>query len=125
MIFRFLKFIPSEYLYRKNSIRDITRDGINYKLDISNIVDHYLYCGAKDTGYAPIIDVIEKAAIILDICANSGTTSLFFANLNSKARIFSFEPHPDTFKRAQENIRINRFKNAQLINIGLSAKKKP
>ena len=59
----------------------------------------------------------------MDIGANIGTTSLFFANLNSKARIFSFEPHPDTFKRAQENIRINKFKNVQLINIGLGEKK--
>ena len=119
----FRKLIPPNYLYKNCSFRNVTRDGINYKLDISNVVDHFLYYGIKDFCYDSIIDTIKNAKVILDIGANIGSTSLFYASINSKAKIIGFEPHLKTFKRAIENIELNNFKNIELINIGLGEKK--
>jgi FkbM family methyltransferase len=117
------KFVPPNYLYKKESFRTITRENIKYKLDISNVVDHYLYFGLEDPVYTSVLETIQNAKTILDIGANIGTTSLYFASLNAKANIISFEPHPDTFKRAEENIKLNSFRNIELLNIGLGEQK--
>lgn len=117
------KLIPPNYLYKKDSFRHVTRKGIKYNLDISNVVDHYLFYGIEDSSYKPVLRELKKAKVILDIGANIGTTSLFFASINPNAQIISFEPHPDTFKRAVENIKLNNFQNIDLINIGLGEKK--
>lgn len=116
------KLIPPNYLYAKNSLREIRRNGVNYKLDISNVVDHYLYFGYQDLSYNSIIDEIQKSKVILDIGANIGTTMLFFARLNPKAQIIAFEPHPRTYLRAKENLELNDFKNINLLNLGVGIK---
>jgi hypothetical protein len=95
----FKKLIPPDYLYKKNSFRYVTKEGINYKLDISNVVDHYLYYGNKDASYLCVLDAIKNSKVILDISANIGSISLYFASINPEAQIVSFEPHPDTFMR--------------------------
>ena len=115
----FKKLIPPDYLYKKGSFRYVTRDGINYKLDISNVVDHYLYYGNKEADYQSVLETIKKSGVILDIGANIGSISLYFASINSNAQILSFEPHPDTFSIAKENIKLNTFNNIKLLNIGL------
>lgn len=117
------KLIPPDYLFKSGTYRTVVRNGIKYKLDISHVVDHFLYWGMNDTGYLSVLTDIKKAHNILDIGANIGTTSLYFASLNTKAGIYAFEPHPDIFKRAHENIQLNSFSNIQLINLGLGEKK--
>lgn len=119
----FRKLIPPDYLYDKGSFRYISRDGIQYKLDLSNVVDHYLYFGIRDASFAHVLTELKKATVILDIGANIGTTSLYFASLNPSAKIIGFEPHPDNYARALENFRLNQFKNIQLKNIGLGSQK--
>ena len=119
----FQKLVPPDYLYKKNSLRSVTREGIKYKLDISNVVDHYVYYGFKDANYDSILPDLKNAQVILDIGANVGVTSMFFASINSKARIISFEPHPDTFKKAIENLKLNTFRNIEIINTGLGEKR--
>ena len=120
--FRFFKkLIPPDYLYKKNSFRYVKRGDINYKLDISNVVDHFLYFGIKDANYDSILDSLKNSKIILDIGSNIGNTSLFFASINPMAQIFAFEPHPEIFEKANENIKANKFQNIQLLNIGLGA----
>lgn len=119
----FRKLIPPDYLYRKGSYRLVTRGTITYKLDISNVVDHYLYFGIADANYSSIESNIRNASVILDIGANIGTTSLYFASMNQQAQILAFEPHPQTFARAKENVELNLFKNIDLVNIGLGEKK--
>ncbi len=62
-------------------------------------------------------------SIIFDIGANIGSTALFFANLNPQAKIIAFEPHPTMHNKALENIKLNNFKNIELLNKGLGAQK--
>lgn len=117
------KLVPPDYLYKQGSYRYVKRNGLNLKLDISHVVDHYLYFGNKDADYSSIRDTILKAKCIFDIGANIGTTSLYFASLNPDAKIYSFEPHPGSYGRAIENISLNEYKNIEVLNTGLGDKK--
>lgn len=113
------KLIPPNYLYKKGSIREISRNGINYSLDISQVVDHYLYFGYKDNLFNYVKKDIENSLIIFDVGANIGTTSLFFSKLNTKSKVFSFEPHPDTFVKLEKNVGLNNFSNLNIYQLGL------
>ncbi|MCS7074324.1 MAG: FkbM family methyltransferase [Bacteroidia bacterium] len=115
----FKKMIPPEYLYPKPSWRTVQHNGSTLLLDISNVVDHGLYWGFPEPGYALILDTLRSAQVILDIGANIGSSALFFASQNPTAQILAFEPHPDTFQRAIENIRLNAYQNIELFNVGL------
>jgi FkbM family methyltransferase len=59
-------------------------------------------------------------SIVMDIGAFSGVYSLVAANANSKIDIYSYEPHPGTFKMLEKNIQSNNFKNIYLNNYALS-----
>lgn len=117
------KLIPPNYLYKKGSYRTIVRNGIKYKLDISNVVDHLTYFGFQDNCYDSVIKNIKSSEIILDIGANIGTTALFFAKKNPNAEIIAFEPHPDTFLRLQGNINNNKPNKIKIQEIGIGKKK--
>jgi FkbM family methyltransferase len=115
--------VPPNYLYKKYSARNVNRQGINYILDISKVVDHNIYFGYKESGYNNVLEDLKTASTIFDIGANIGNSSLFYSSINPKAQILAFEPHPDTFKRAKENLQLNKFSNIHLLNIGLGEKK--
>lgn len=115
----FLRLVPSEQFYKKGSLRAINKNGINYNLDISNIVDNYIYFGVPDRTFDSVVNKIKEARVILDVGANIGSTALMFARLNPNAVIYAFEPHNVTYKRALRNISINKFKNIELIQKGL------
>lgn len=36
------KIVPPEYLYKKGAWREFEEEGVHYRLDISNVVDHYV-----------------------------------------------------------------------------------
>jgi len=116
------KLVPPNYLFKKGNYRIVSRNGIRYKLDISNVVDHSFYYNLELPSYHSIIDHIKNAKVILDIGGNIGTSALYYANQNSGARILSFEPHPVTFIQAKENISLNKFSNIEMINVGLGPK---
>ena len=113
------KIIPANYLFSKGTNRSVTRDGINLNLDISNVVDHYLYFGLTDSHYDSVLEDIKKSKVIFDIGANIGATALYFAHINPDAEVYACEPHPDTYKKARENLQLNDCKNITLMNIGL------
>lgn len=117
------KLIPPDYLYPLGSSRRTKRNGIQFDLDISHVVDHAIYYGYPEEGMKQMEPVIKNAKTIVDIGANIGATALHFARLNPQAKVFAFEPHPKTFGRATRNIGLNPFNNIQLINLGLGAKK--
>ena len=117
------KLIPPDYLYQNGTFRKVTREGINYNLDISHVVEHYIYFGISDSDYSTLIDSIQNAKVILDIGANICSKSMLFSTLNPSARILSFEPHPVTYKKALANLKLNHFENIELHNLGLGDKK--
>lgn len=115
------KLVPPDYLYRNGSFRRTTINGISYLLDISNVVEHLVYFRLAPENFQPVEEKLRTARVVFDVGANIGSTALYFARQNPSARIFSFEPHPDTFQKTQTNVRLNAFENITLFNLGLGA----
>lgn len=119
----FSKFIPSNYLYKKGSIRNVTRNNINLELDISEYVDHFLYYGLKENSFENLNSYIKKGDVIFDVGANNGHTSLVFSQqIGNDGKIYSFEPDNINYKRAEKNIQLNNVKNIQLLKYGIGSK---
>lgn len=65
----------------------------------------------------------QNDSIVVDLGANIGNHTLFFANELHAGKVISFEPVPDTFKILQKNIQLNNLEDkVELHNEGLSDK---
>lgn len=64
---------------------------------------------------------INERAVVIDIGANIGISSLFFSTLSGVEKIYSFEPVLDTYNQAQYNFSLNEniSKVVQFSNVGL------
>ena len=100
--------------------------------------DLFLYLKKGDTGLtgnyyfglwefsdmAFLIHLIRKDELFIDVGANLGSYSQLASGL-CKAKAIAFEPVPATFKRLQENIKVNQLTGrVKPINIALSDQKK-
>lgn len=66
---------------------------------------------------------VKKNAVILDIGANLGNHTVFFAKECGAKKIYAFEPTRETFLILEENIRINNLDRiVAAMNIALGAK---
>lgn len=67
---------------------------------------------------------IKKGDVILDIGANIGNHSLYWASKGKAKKIYAFEPLPEIFDILKTNIEINNLQRKVIpFNIGLSNKK--
>ncbi len=67
---------------------------------------------------------IKKNPVILDIGANIGNHSVYWALESSTKRIYSFEPIKETFNILKKNVEINGLSNKiKIFNVGLSNQK--
>ncbi len=108
--------------YEFETFRVVKRKESILKLDISNGVDHFIYFKKRDTSFDFLLNEIKEARTIFDIGGNIGSFALLFEKTNPAATIYSFEPHPYTFKRLKENLDLNH-SNIHACNIGLGDKK--
>ncbi len=68
-------------------------------------------------------EVIKKGDTILDIGANIGFHTLYFAELTGETgKVIAFEPVPTNFAKLTYNVGLNTFKNIELRNIALGNK---
>ncbi len=119
----FVKLIPNNYQYKKNTFKCFTYKNINFRLDIHDYIGHFFYFGCKDIEQSKLMNLINDGDFIIDVGTNYGTSLLQFANLiGGKGRVFGFEPDPTNFEICKQNIQINPFTNLYVENFGLGNK---
>lgn len=62
----------------------------------------------------------KSARTIVDIGANIGTCTIYMSSLFPKAKVYSFEPDPNTFKLLKTNVEKNNQSNITLVNQAVS-----
>lgn len=98
---------------------------VKMNLDLSRLTDCFAYCygiGESDIGYF-ISKISKPNSLIIDVGANIGTATLFFAKKCPNGNIYSFEPSPLMRKVLRENIKINKLKNIKVFPYALSNKR--
>ncbi len=116
------KLLPSNYLYKKNSIRKVTRNGINFCLDISDLVDWFIYFNLNDDSNKKLFELCAKDSIVLDIGTNNGAVLLRLCKIANEGFVFGFEPDPYNYERSLINLGLNDCKNYKVLNTGLGEK---
>jgi FkbM family methyltransferase len=91
-----------------------------------NLTEHFMNITQQKTKkeVSLIVESMNTHQIknILDLGANVGMFSLYFAKLCPDSIIHSFEPVPLTYQVLKKNIEINNFKNIKINNFGISNK---
>lgn len=117
------KMIGGQYLYKTDTLRRCTRNGIHYELHINDYLDHGIYFGLQehvDFNRDSLLKHASKGDVIVDIGANIGDTTLRLAQvLNNNGFVYAFEPSPHVFKRLQTNVGLNGFTNISLYNMAV------
>lgn len=114
------RLVPANTLFPRPSIREVEREGLRFRLDVSNFVDHIVYFGLSDDHHQLFFDRLRPDDCVIDVGANIGAFSLRCAKRVIEGRVFSFEPDPDNYAHAKVNFELNAFKHMRLIHQGLS-----
>ena len=128
--FPFLKIFksPLSKFYKKHLLKNQERgivetevNGIKYKLDLSEYIDSYIYNGNYEMDSNKLVKkYVKHGMIVMDAGANMGYFTLMFAKIVGTGRVYSFEPSVPVFKKMEENIKLNGFRNIIAENKALS-----
>jgi FkbM family methyltransferase len=117
------KMIPNNYQYPKGSIRKVTRNGITYLLDISDLVDWHVYFGIEDLAHNELYKLCAKGNIIFDIGTNIGCVLMNFSKqVGVNGYVYGFEPDRINYKKCMQNLGLNSFHNISVQQCGLGEK---
>ncbi|HEY6504857.1 MAG TPA: FkbM family methyltransferase [Chitinophagaceae bacterium] len=117
------RVIPTNNLYRKGTFRNVVRNGVVYELDISDYQEWMVYFEQKGDAPFNIENYLREDAIIFDIGANIGQTSLTMWKSLKHCRIYSFEPYPETYQKMLKNISLNNARKSIIpVDIALGSK---
>jgi FkbM family methyltransferase len=118
------KFIPNPVLYNFNSVRKVNRGGINYSLDLSCMMQWYVYWDFKAKDREKLYSLVKKGDTVFDVGTNIGETLLNFAKLTGEeGYVYGFEPDEENYNNVQKNISLNSFKNVHVFKKAVSDKK--
>lgn len=118
----FKKLIPPIYFYKRNSIRQVTRNGFRMNLDLSDFIDHNLFFSTDQYhGLDFFVRNLTKGSTVLDIGANNGFYSMILARACPHGKIIAVEPDSNAFERLQRHASINKFENIQCVNKAIGA----
>lgn len=115
------KLIPPEYLYPENSFRTFVRDGITYRVDLSDVIGHALYFFNRYFVPIQLFKLIKEDSIVLDVGANIGTVALRASSIATRGSVYAFEPGATNYAALQQNIALNKLTNIVVINKALGA----
>lgn len=78
------------------------------------------FCEKDEMHIVRRISDIKKPRVFFDIGANEGWYSFHMMSRFPDIQCYSFEPIPDTYRRAKKNLQINGMTTENLFNVGLS-----
>ncbi len=105
-------------------MRSAVRDGIRYELDISCMMQWYVFWGFKEKQRDRLYSLVNERDVVLDVGTNIGETLFHFAQLaGANGFVYGFEPDNSNFANVQKNISLNDFRNIEVFNIGVSDKR--
>jgi FkbM family methyltransferase len=95
----------------------------NVKINLykDSVLSRLIYDGFETVETDYLSSVLAKGDVFIDVGANVGLFGLLASPIvGNEGLVVCFEPSPITFKRLQENVELNKFKNIEIRNIGLS-----
>lgn len=113
------KLVPNPYQYSPGAYRQIHRNGIELRVDISDYIGHYLYFGFYDDAIEKLFALCQSNFNVIDIGSNIGWVALNFAKRSSSGTIIGFEPDPFNYSVCTNNVTLNSFDNLQVLPYGL------
>lgn len=115
------RITPNHTDYSSPAIRRVTRNGVKYSLDISNLVDWYIYFNFTDLPHERFLNAIQAHDTVIDVGANIGLISMRSAIRAKNGAVYSFEPYGKTYERLEYHRKLNDFRNIFTYNIGLGS----
>lgn len=99
-------------------------DGINYELDLSEMIDCAVYIGSYENDVTSYLQShCKRGQVVLDIGANMGAHSLNIAKyVGENGRVYAFEPTQYAFAKLKKNVSLNDFRNIRIYRLALSSK---
>lgn len=114
------KLAPRYYQYRGIELRNCTRNGIRFLVDISSYHGWYVFFYPGGSFPKVLIQMISNGDTVFDIGSNIGEVLLNFAKKTGPSgMVFGFEPYPPTFNDLKTNVELNHFSNVDINNIAL------
>ena len=105
------KLVPLSNEYSVGEYRNVMRDGVLYRLDISDYVQWSVYANQPEHSWQYAGNDQRQMKVILDIGANVGQFSLKVAHILKDRvndfQVHAFEPSPFIFSALQTNLSLN------------------
>lgn len=116
-----VKILPNHYQYKKPTWRTVERNGVTFRLDISDYMQWALYFGVQIEPRESLYKLAKPGFIVFDIGANIGETLLGLGKVaGPNGKIYGFEPSRKNYERCLENIRLNQVGNIQVTQVAVS-----
>ena len=98
------------FLAQQKTFRQVTRDGVNYELDLMKIIDLEIYLdGWEPETISFLKRALDSNSIVIEAGANIGAHSLLIAKLVSpRGHVYSFEPTSYAFDKLLINCKVNK-----------------
>ncbi len=125
ILFARIPYVIVTLFYGKKP-RLVTKQGINYELDLSEGIDLSIFLFGKYQEHVikNKIIALPKDGLVIDIGANMGVMTLQFAKKASEGKVYSFEPTHYSLARLKRNLELNPelSKRVEVINSFVSEK---
>ncbi|WP_462252218.1 FkbM family methyltransferase [Ekhidna sp.] len=118
------KLVPNHDQFNSKTIRSVNRFGINFSLDISDLVDWFIFFGFVDPAREKLLKHVSPGDVVLDIGANVGEVTYRSSRIvGDNGQVHAFEPNFKNFERLQENFKLNHFENITFNQVALGLEK--
>ena len=99
---------------KSKEIYDIKNSKFCLPMKTNDLIQSCIYNSKNywDAGLLAKVDkILKNEAVILDIGANIGNHTLYWAKERNAKKIYSFEPYPYSYRILQKNVEINDLEN--------------